>query len=122
MRSVRGALVALVVLIAAVLVNSIYIGKVSRELMDKIEQVEGEDAALLCDEYERIFEEFKKAERIISLTVSHDDLTNIEEGFAEIIGAARAGGEVGLSTVKSRLADALEHLGRLSGINIDSIF
>ena len=53
--------------------------------------------------------------------MSHDDLTNIEEAFAEIIGAARAGNEIGLITLKSRLRDSLEHLGRLSSINLDSI-
>ena len=122
MKSVKGSVLALILLIGIVLSNSFYIGKVCKELREDIESVEGDDAALLCDEYERIFKKFKKAERIISLSVSHDDLTNIEEGFAEMIGAAKAGGEVGLSTVKSRLKDALEHLGRLSGINIDSVF
>lgn len=122
MRSVKGAAIALILLTVTVLFNSLYIGKICRDLKSDIEGVNGTDAELLCKEYEKIFERFKKAERIISLTVSHDDLTNIEEGFAEIIGAAKAGGEVGTSTVKSRLTDALDHLGRLSGINIDSIF
>ena len=117
MKSVRWSVGALLLLIVAVLINSVYIGEICEELSREVDAA-GVDSA----EYERIFLKFQKAERIISLSVSHDDLTNIEEGFAEIIGAAKAGGEVGIMTVKSRLTDALLHLRRLSGIKIDSIF
>ena len=122
MRSVKGAAIALILLTVTVLFNSLYIGKICRDLKSDIESVNGTDAELLCKEYEKIFERFKKAERIISLTVSHDDLTNIESEFCEIIGAIEAADEEGLIIAKSRLVGALRHLGRLSGINADSIF
>ncbi len=101
-------------LISAILANSYYITKVTKELTEELELRTGES-------YEAVEEKFKKHERYISLTVSHDDLTNIEEAFAELIGAANANDEVRVITIKSRLKDSLLHLGRLSGINLDSI-
>ena len=60
-------------------------------------------------------------ELFISLTVNHEDLTNIEEGFAEMIGCLSVGDTAGAQITKSRLIDSLEHLGRLSGFNFDAI-
>ena len=79
------------------------------------------DPASAMAEFERLFTSFRKAEKFISITVGHDDLTHIEENFADIIGAARAGDEDALVTTKSRLIDSLGHLRRLSGISLDSI-
>ena len=101
-------------LTCAILANSFYIMKITSELSDELELA-------AVDNYEKIAKKFQKKERYISLTVSHDDLTNIEEAFAELIGAANAGDEARLVTIKSRLKDSLTHLGRLSGINLDSI-
>ena len=72
-------------------------------------------------EYERLYKDFKKKEQYISLTVNHEDLTDVESSFSEIVGAAKANDEEAFLTIKSRLIDALDHLRRLSGINIDSI-
>ena len=72
--------------------------------------------------YEEISHEYAKIQRYIGLTVSHDDLTNIEEDFNEILGAIEADDEESLIIAKSRLIGSLSHLRRLSGINADSIF
>ena len=112
MKTVKITSVFLLLLISAILINSFYIQGVTEDIARELDS---------SDNYEQTAEKFKKHERYISLTVSHDDLTNIEEAFAELIGVANAGDEVKLVTVKSRLKDSLEHLGRLSGINIDSI-
>ena len=111
MRSVKTAIAFLLFLVCVILLNSFYIINVTRELSAQLE----------TGAYYSVAEKFQKHERYISLTVSHDDLTNIEEGFAELIGAANAKDEERLVAVKSRLKDSLEHLGRLSGINLDSI-
>lgn len=79
------------------------------------------DAARLTAEAREIYEIFKKKELFISLTVNHEDLTNIEEGFAEMIGCLSVGDTDGAQITKSRLIDSLEHLGRLSGFNFDAI-
>lgn len=114
MKSIKTTSVFLFLLICLILANSFYIIKITNELSSELELADNE-------EYREIAEKFQKHERYISLTVSHDDLTNIEEAFAELIGAANANDEARIITVKSRLKDSLSHLGRLSGINLDSI-
>ena len=107
-------------LVVAIIFNSIYIEREVSRLCQELEAVDvlAEGCA---EQLEKIRSDFERSRRFISLSVSHDDFTSIEEGFAEIIGAARAGDQSALIIAKSRLADALLHLGRLSGINIDSI-
>jgi hypothetical protein len=61
------------------------------------------------------------AQHFFAITVSHDDLTNIEGCFYEILGAAEANDDDALKIAKSRLIGSLSHLKRLSAINIDSI-
>ena len=121
MKAVKISVLFLIILTVSVYANSLYIGYITDNIAIKIENITTDDIAKASSEFEKVFEEFKKAEKYISITVSHDDLTNIEDSFSEIIGAAKAGNTVGVITVKSRLKDSLLHLGRLSGINIDSI-
>ena len=73
-------------------------------------------------EAEALFESYKKAEGFLSLTVSHNDLTDIESFFSEMIGYLSVSDKDGAKMAKSRLIDALAHLRRLSGVNISSIF
>ena len=73
------------------------------------------------DEAERIFDKFLKREHYISLSVSHEDLTSIEDCFCEMIGYLKVGDKDNAEVTKGRLINSLEHLRRLSGFNIDSI-
>lgn len=73
------------------------------------------------DEAVDIYGRFGRWETFISMTVSHDDLTNIESGFAEMIGMLEIGDTEGAAVAKSRLKDSFRHLRRLVGINLDSI-
>ena len=93
----------------------------TEKFADEISKIDTQDLTATAEKLKEIHREFKKAEKIISITVSHDDLTNIEESFADMIGAAEAKMETNVITAKSRLEDALRHLGRLSSINLDSI-
>ena len=68
-----------------------------------------------------IYNGFKDKEKYISLTVNHEDLTNIEECFSEMIGYLSVGDTEGAEVIKYRLVDSLEHLRRLSGINIEAV-
>ena len=65
--------------------------------------------------------EFMKKERFISLSVNHEDLTNIEEAFTELIAELSVSEHNDAEVAKNRLVDAFEHLRRLSGCNIDSV-
>ena len=74
------------------------------------------------DRYEELYKDFMKRQKFISLTVSHDDLTEIENELAEILGAIEAEDEGAPIIAKSRLLMTLTHLRRLTGVNLDSIF
>ena len=73
------------------------------------------------EEAERIFDKFLKREHYISLSVSHEDLTMIEDCFCEMIGYLKVGDRDNAEVTKGRLINSLEHLRRLSGFNYDSI-
>ena len=68
------------------------------------------------------FENFRREENFLSLTVNHNDLTDIEGLYSEMLGYLAVNDRDGAKVTKSRLIDALSHLRRLSGINISSIF
>ena len=121
MKTFRIAVCALVLLIAAVFANSAYIEKLTDKFVNEVEMINEKDPEIAKAELSELFSKFKKAEKIISITTSHDDLTSIEESFAEMMGAVNAKDMNELIKIKSRLKSAFEHLGRLSGINMDSI-
>lgn len=73
-------------------------------------------------EYMQIYGRFDKYEKFISLTVSHDELGNIRDCFAELLGACRAKSEADIITAKSRLVEMLIYLRRLCSVSLDSIF
>ncbi len=122
MKTVRFASVIFLILLIAVTLNSIAIGNIISDLTEKLTYAEEENMAAAKDEYELIYKKYKSYEMYISLTVSHDDLANLEDAFAEIIGAAKAGDRDGVITTKYRLINCLGHIKRLSGINIYSVF
>ena len=122
MKSVRFAYVIFAVLVIAVLINSLSVGKIIDSISADITRAEESDMAIAEKEYTEIYEKYKRYELYVSLSVDHEDLSNIEDAFSEIIGAARADDAAGVVTTKSRLTDYLRHIKRLSGINIDSIF
>ena len=121
MNATKFAYITLVLLLSTVLVNSFFIHRTTKIFADSAKSISTDNCEDAGNEFTELFERFRKAQKFINLTVSHDDLTNIEESFAEIIGAAEANDLEGIITAKSRLVDSLEHLGRLSGINLDSI-
>ena len=115
MKSVRMAAVLLVATLVAVVANSFAVRGMIGGIIERVESAEN-------DEYEEIFKDFKDMEAYVSLTVDHEDMMKIELAFAELIGAVQAGDEESVTVIKSRLKYSLEHLRRLSGINIESIF
>lgn len=122
MRSVKVAFILLAITLCAVILNSIMLRTTFNELTDNVREVDDTDLAAAHEKYTEIFDRFKQKEWLISLTVNHEDLTSVEESLSEIIGAAKTGDADGVATIKSRLINSLEHLSRLSGINIESIF
>ena len=121
MTAFRISILVLIFVAGAIIINSVYIERLTEGLVEKLSCVNENDPKIAEQELSLLYDEFMRAEKIISLTVSHSDLTNIEEAFAEIIGAAKAKDVAAIITIKSRLGSALKHLGRLSGINFYSI-
>ena len=68
-----------------------------------------------------IGEDFARLAFLISITVNHDDLEDAEECVIEFKEAIRSGDEDEIRLAKSRLVAAFIQLGRLCGVNIDSI-
>ena len=121
MKAVFLSAFALFLLLIAVILNSLYIGSLSKRYAEDISALTADDIDATREKLEEIYESYKRAKKFISITVSHDDLVNIDETFSDIIGAAKVGMIDEVVIAKSRLRDAFIHLGRLSGINIDSI-
>ncbi len=114
------AIVTACLVTLAVILNSVFLDISLSSLIDECEKIP--DECERAPEYERLYENFCKWQKFISLTVSHEDLSDIEKDFAEILGAARADDRESLIIAKSRLIMTLTHLRRLSGVNPDSIF
>ena len=120
MRAKRVAIAVLCSVMLAVILNSVYLHIGIEGICEVTEaaDVYSSDAETT---YKKIYSDYKRHERIISLTVNHDDLANIDDLYCEIIGELEVGDADGASITKSRLIGALKHLWRLSKINIDSI-
>ena len=121
MKTVKFAAVILIITLLAVIVNSVIIAKMIDETIEDIETISNLNIDEKHAEYSRLYSSFKEKQKIISLTVNHTDMTVINESFAELIGATEAHDTEATVTIESRLVDALKHLKRLSGFNIDSI-
>ena len=68
-----------------------------------------------------IYSEYRKTQKYMSITVSHEDLTSIEDCFVQMIAYLSIDDIQNAEVTKSRLISYLEHLRRLSGLNIDAI-
>jgi hypothetical protein len=116
------AVVLLLLTVGGVIANTVAVGRIISGYETAVCELEvngdGESSATVARE---LFKKFQSSERFVSLTVNHDDLTSIEELFSELIGQLEVGDGNAAHVTKNRLIDALRHLGRLSGFNIDAI-
>ena len=114
------AVVILILVIGAVVTNALIIKQKIENTLAEVIDIEITESTTKS-QAEEVFEEFLKREHYISLTVSHEDLMQTEENFADMVGCLSAGDVEGAMAAKYRLIRSLEHLRRLSGFNIDSI-
>ena len=114
------AAVIFLMIIAFSVGNSLLLVKETDEMILALEGLQASDGQALSRLLE-IDEGFRKKANYIGLTVSHDDLTNIEDCLAELKGHLSGGDIEGAEVTKSRLIRFLEHLRRLVGFNIDNI-
>ena len=121
MKIVKSAYVILCFTLLSVIANSIALNILITKTLNDVKDLPDYLTDVSYSECENLYNIFKKQEKYISLTVNHEDLTEVESSFAEMLGAIKANDSESVLSIKSRLIDALEHLRRLSGINIDSI-
>lgn len=107
----------------AITANTVFLSKSIRSIQASVEaiMISETDVSSSRADAERAFYNFKKNELFLGLTVNHDDLSTIESCFSELVGYLAAEDVGGAIVAKNRLTDALSHLRRLSGFNIDAI-
>lgn len=119
-------IVSVVILVSTLVfvgINTFVLKNQINDIIESIDELKFEEGKISEAENKarEIYDDFKKKETYISVTVNHNDLTNIEESFSELIGYLSVGDSDGAKVTKNRLIDALDHLGRLSGFNIHAI-
>ena len=114
------AIVILIIVLLFVVINTFIINRYIKEIADGISAIDTTSESAE-DEAKQIHEYFKKKELFFSITVSHEDLTNIEDCFVEMIGYLSVGDADGAAVMQYRLTHSLEHLRRLSTFTIDAI-
>ena len=119
MKAKIAAILMLVITVGFVTANTFVLKSMITEIKLEVDELDTESSNLTSAE--AVYEKFTRYETYVSLTVSHEDLTNIETSFSELMGYLSVGDLDGATIVKRRLSDALGHLIRLSGINIDAV-
>lgn len=119
MKTKIAAVLILVVVLLFVTVNTAMLGSMITEIKREVDSL-GTEADDLASA-EAVYKKFARYETYVSITVSHEDLTNIESSFSELMGYLSVGDSDGAAVVKRRLSDALGHLLRLSSVNIDAV-
>lgn len=114
------AVILMIAVITFVSINTIVLHKQIEKIIENVSGLllDGDDVE---EKAKEIHSDYMKKEKYMSITVSHDDLTSIEDCFVEMIGFLSVGDTQNAAVTKSRLINFLEHLRRLSGFNIDAI-
>ena len=116
------AVAILVTVVGFTVFDTFFLQRQLGQLKESAERLDvSEENSKAEDEARALSREFMQKERFISLSVNHEDLTNIEEAFTELIAELSVGEYNNATVAKNRLVDAFEHLRRLSGCNIDSV-
>lgn len=123
MKAHHAAGMILILLTVFVIVNATVIVRITDGYIGELDAIViPDDPKALEGSFSDMYARYMKHESYISLTANHEDLTNIENSFSELIGASAASDRETCMQVKSRLTDAFRHLGRLSSFNFYSIF
>lgn len=116
------SVVLLILLLAAVIINTALLTRRVDQIASEVQSVSMENTTDAMGRIMEIFDNYQRAEGFLSLTVSHNDLADINECFTELMAYLTLGNAEEASVAKSRLIDALMHLKRLSGWNIQAVF
>lgn len=114
------AIFVFIITVSFVIINTLLLQKTVDNMSELANEIvtDGDDAEKTVLALDKLFRE---KVGYIGLTVSHDDITNIEDCIAELQGYIKVGDNEGAEVTKSRLIRFLGHLRRLVGFNIDAI-
>ena len=116
------AVATILIIIASINFNTVKMNRDINSIYEAVYKIKtNESIELTRSAANEAYDLFKKNELFIGLTVNHEDLSNIENCFAEIIGYLSVGDIDSAEVTKNRLINSLSHLRRLSGFNIDAI-
>lgn len=101
-------------------VNTFILDKAITKTVDDLTNLRLSDD-MASEKAQAIYADFQRMQGYMSITVSHDDLTSIEDCFVEMIAYLSVKDVQNAEVIKSRLVSYLKHLRRLSGMNIDAI-
>ena len=108
------AFVTVIAVLILCRVNTVEVTRRIDEVTDALE------VAYDANEIKEIKARYKGYERLISISVSHEDLMAIDDLFIQYEAEMEAGAE-GTEITKSRLLSAFSHLRRLCTLNVDSV-
>ncbi len=105
--------------------TSSYIRDKTDSFLVRIEEIgvpEGDDLSHERKEYETLFSEWKKKSFIFNISTTNQDIVQIEEAFASVVGSCRANDKEEYQIETKRLSNMFSHLKRRFEFNLDSIF
>lgn len=117
MKSFVISLCALLVVIGAIVGNSIYIGKVTGELGDMISEITPSDEEKLSEAQEH----WEKNEHIICIFVSHKDIDNVNIAFGVLEEKIKNDDGGGFYEYLALLKKYIEEIGNKERFHIDNI-
>ncbi len=113
-------IVLLIIIVVMVGVNTLMLDKKITDIHQRISMLEIDEKEA-WENAENLLNLFQNEVFYMNLTVSHEDITEIENSFVDMVGFIKVGRTEDAEVAKSRLLRSLEHLRRLSGFNFDSI-
>ena len=104
---------------------SSYIRERTDDFLSRIEEIgvpEDDNLEKEREAYEKLFSEWKKKSFIFNISATNQDIRQIEEAFASVVGSCRANDKEEYQIETKRLSNMFSHLKRRFEFNLDSIF
>lgn len=117
MKSFIISLCAVMLLVGMVIINGIFVGNVTNELLDEAENLTPESE----EEFSSLYEYWKKNEGIICFSVSHKDVDNVNIALSVLKEKYENGDMAGFYEYKSLLSSYIEEIKNKERVHIHNI-
>ncbi|MBR2930750.1 MAG: DUF4363 family protein [Clostridia bacterium] len=125
MKNLVYALLALFGVLVTVIIISILLSSVLREIEESVEAYPTSgslDFQRVESDFKLLRDDFSGKLSMLSLLISDEALLDIERSFSDVISYAEAESRDGVISAIGRLGIELEHIRELAGFNIKSVF